>query len=363
MAIYRIGKIISMMRDALGITQEELVEIYDGSETEDEKERKKVLESYGKNIKNGKRYKDDKKNIICSTQVIRRIEKGTVNRVRMDIYHKIMIKIGALPERYYASILVTDYRAIAWEMAVHIHINRKEYDRAERILQRIEKVMVMDYPRNQQYLMERRATMAYRQRNLAPEEYIEILTKALKLTIPMFDQIDLAKWPLNENEIIILSGMANVYHFVKDREKELDLLLKLKKNIEEQYMDWAHYVIWHIGILERLSRFMSMIGKNDESINYCKIAVRECKEHNILGNVCNFLYDIVWNSEQNIVNKLLVQGNTFPHEEVQVTNERATRKRLLAQGYFLSLAQGSNFEAQRIKRLSEKCFPGEIKLL
>ena len=43
MGIYRIGKIISMMRDALGITQEELVEIYDGSETEDEKERKKVL--------------------------------------------------------------------------------------------------------------------------------------------------------------------------------------------------------------------------------------------------------------------------------------------------------------------------------
>ena len=43
MAIYRIGKIISMMRDALGITQEELVEIYDGSETEDEKERKKVI--------------------------------------------------------------------------------------------------------------------------------------------------------------------------------------------------------------------------------------------------------------------------------------------------------------------------------
>ena len=77
----------------------------------------------------------------------------------------------------------------------------------------------------------------------------------------------------------------------------------------------------------------------------------------------DFLYDIVWNSEQNIVNKLLVQGNTFPYEEVQVTNERATRKRLLAQGYFLSLAQGSNFEAQRIKRLSEKCFPGEIKLL
>ena len=48
---------------------------------------------------------------------------------------------------------------------------------------------------------------------------------------------------------------------------------------------------------------------------------------------------------------------------LSASNERATRKRLLAQGYFLSLAQGSNFEAQRIKRLSEKCFPGEIKLL
>ena len=363
MGIYRIGKIISMMRDALGITQEELVEIYDGSETEDEKERKKVLESYGKNIKNGKRYKDDKKNIICSTQVIRRIEKGTVNRVKMDIYHKIMIKIGALPERYYASILVTDYRAIAWEMAVHIHINRKEYDRAERILQRIEKVMVMDYPRNQQYLMERRATMAYRQRNLAPEEYIKILTEALKLTMPMFDRIDLAKWPLNENEVIILSGMANAYHLVKDSERELDLLLKLKKNIEEQYMDWANYVIWHMGILERLSRFMSIIGKNDESIIYCKVAIMESKEHNVLGNVCNFLYDIVWNREENMKNKIFVQENTIAYQKVQITNERANCKRLLAQGYFLSLAQGRNFETQRIKRLSEKCFPGEIKLL
>ncbi len=363
MAIYRIGKIISMMRDALGITQEELVEIYDGSETEDEKERKKVLESNGKNKKGGKRYEDDKKNIICSTQVIRRIEKGTVNKVKMDIYYKIMTKMGILPERYYASILATDYRAIAWEMAVHIHINRKEYDRAERILQRIEKVMVMDYPRNQQYLMERRATMAYRQRNLAPEEYIKILTKALKLTIPMFDQIDLAKWPLNENEIIILSGMANAYHLVKDSERELHLLLKLKKNIEEQYMDWAHYIVWHTHVLIGLSQLMCMIGKHNESLEYCMIGIKECKEHNILGGVYNFLYDIVWNSEQNIVNKLLVQGNTFPYEEVQVTNERATRKRLLAQGYFLSLAQGSNFEAQRIKRLSEKCFPGEIKLL
>ena len=85
-----------------------------GAKRRMKKKRKKVLESYGKNIKNGKRYKDDKKNIICSTQVIKRIEKGTVNRVKMDIYHKIMIKIGALPERYYASILVTDYRAIAW---------------------------------------------------------------------------------------------------------------------------------------------------------------------------------------------------------------------------------------------------------
>lgn len=361
MAVYRMGKVIFMIRNALGMTQEELVEIYDGNETEEERNRKKILDSTVKTTKEEKIQENGQKNVICSTQVLRRIEKGTVNRVKIDIFRKIMIKIGLLPERYYASLLVTDYRAMAWEVTVHIHINNEEYEKAESILQKMEKVMVTNYPRNQQYLMERRGTIAYRQRKISPEEYIEILRKALRFTIPMLDNIDIAKWPLNKNEVFILSGMVNAYRALKDKQKELELLLKLKDNLEERYMDWTSYVTWHTHMLIGLSQHMCLQDKYKESIQYCKIGIKECKKHNILGYVYNFLYDIVWCREQKIKKEILSREEISKEQELQIRKERAKYIKLLAQGYLLSLAQGNRKGAQRIKNLCERYYPGEVK--
>lgn len=73
MALYRLSDMVRMRREALGITQDKLIEIP------------------------GEAVKED--NIICSTDTLRRIEQGKVTRVKSDVFKKIMKRLHTLPER------------------------------------------------------------------------------------------------------------------------------------------------------------------------------------------------------------------------------------------------------------------------
>ena len=77
-------------------------------------------------------------------------------------------------------------------------------------------MMMPDYPRNQQYLMGQRATLAYKQGELAAEKYLEILWSALRLTVTRLDEVDIARWPFDRMEFEILFEIVNVYHTAKE---------------------------------------------------------------------------------------------------------------------------------------------------
>ena len=91
-------------------------------------------------------------------------------------------------------------------------MNRQEYEEAEKKLQKLGTLLVPGYPRNEQYLIERKARLAYKKRETEAQEYLEILYGALKYTIPKLDEIDIAEWPFNMNEFDILFDIVNAYH-------------------------------------------------------------------------------------------------------------------------------------------------------
>lgn len=83
-----------MRREALGMTQDELVQIYDGRAS-------------GPSVDMCAEAGREDGNEICSVQVLRRIENGGVKRVKIDVFRRLMMRMGLLPERIYASLLVT----------------------------------------------------------------------------------------------------------------------------------------------------------------------------------------------------------------------------------------------------------------
>ena len=317
MAVYRIGDIIRMKREALCITREKLCEMFGEG---------------------------------CEVQTLYRIETGKV-KVKQKVYRRLMECMGELPERSYASILVSDYRALNLKMAITIHLVHREYEQAEKKLNELEQFMDGAYVRNQQFLLEIQSKIADYKQQISIEGHLENLWKALRYTIPSLDKIELERWPYNQEEFDILIAMVGIYAQRKERDKEEQLLLQLKKNIEKRYMSEDYYVSRHTYCLDFLSQLMSIQKQHEKSIEYCEEGVEESKKQGILSCVQDLLYDLAWNKEKMIQKELLDK------------KERESCKRLLVQAYYLSVAQGIEHSSERIKELCERNYPGEIILL
>ena len=354
MAIYQLGKVIRMMREAQGMTQDQFVEWYD-------------VGVIGEKSLTEERINSDKinrRNEICSTQVLRRIENGTAKRIKKEVLYRLMEKLGLIPEHIYASILVTKFWGLNLKTDIYMCICNKEYERAERMLKKLKPMMVKEYPRNEQYLMESEAILAYRRKKIDAEEYVKVLFSALQQTVPMINEIDIAEWPFNWEEFFILFAIADAYRFVGEREKRLDLLLKLKENVEKKYMDRIYYVVWHTWCLAKLSRYMCTENRCEKSLEYCEIGIKECKEFRIVGKVHYLLYDNVWDKEQLMRKGLFIKEVICLEErELLIKKERVFCKKQLVQAYYLSKAQGDFINSERIKKLCEKNYPDEVKLI
>lgn len=355
MAVYRLGDMIRMRREALGMTQEELIQAY--NRKEEGQNRCPQL-----SVPRTAAHKE-KADEICSIQTLRRAENGGVARVKIGVYRRLMQKMGVLPERIYTSVLVTKSRALRLKTEIHAHINQGEYETAETKLEALEAMLVPGYPRNEQYRIAVRAKIAYKKKELGAEEYLAALQKALRFTVPMLDEIDIAKWPFNMNEFDILLETSNAYRSMKQLEKQKNFLLKLKKNVERGYMDGAHYVVWHMFTLVGLSQCMCIEAQHDKSQEYCQVGIEECRTHRILGSVYRFLYDVAWNRENQIRMNSGLKEEPTAEQESAIKKERVFCKKQLVQAYYLSVAQNDLHEAARIKLLYEHLYPNATKLL
>ena len=186
MAVYRIGNVIRMKREALGITREKLCEL------------------------SGE---------VCSVQTLYRIECGKV-KVKQEVYKTLMRCMNQLPERNYASIVVNNQASLNLKSEIQTHMFYKEYELAEQKLSELEKDMIPNYIRNKQYLLEKKATLQFQKQEITAEEYEEKLWEALRYTIPNVDNIKLEDWPYNEEEFEILIQIAHAYQNKRQQQRE-----------------------------------------------------------------------------------------------------------------------------------------------
>ena len=320
MAVYRIGDMLRMKREALGIAREKLCELSEEA---------------------------------CSPQTLYRMECGKV-KVKQELYRKLMECMGELPERNYASVLVSNYKALNLKTEIDVHLGFDEYEQAEKKLEELEQFLDSEYVRNKQYVLKIKSELAYYKEQISSEEHLENLWKALQYTIPSIEKIELENWPYNNEEFDIIWGIANIYSRNKQREQEEKVLLQLKESTEKKYIEEDYYVSRYTHCLVYLSQLMSIRNQHEMSMEYCRKGVEESKKQLILGSVHYLLYDLVWNTE-NLIQKGIIEKK-----------ERESCKGLLVQAYYLCQAQNVGHDvnvAERIKRLCERFYPDEITLL
>ena len=196
MSNYKVGDIIRLTRNSLGISQEEL--------------------SFG----------------ICSVQTLHRIENGKC-RVKKDTYKKLMERMGRNGERNFCSLYVDNFAVLDMKVKADTALSKFDYEKAEKYLKEL-KPWLKEAVINKQYVLLKESVINFRLNRISKEQYLKGLEEALGLTIPDYNELLDKVYPFMEEEITILVNISNAYKVHKNYEKSIRIMKMLLRRIHFQ---------------------------------------------------------------------------------------------------------------------------------
>ncbi len=299
MGRYRLGDIISMTRKSLSITQEQLCED------------------------------------ICSVETLSRIETGKQNPGR-DVYELLMERMGRIRDRAYSMLSVSDFKILEKMRQFEVCIQAYDYHRAEYILEEI-KQKVGGTNIDKQFISRAECLVDYRLNRISADEFLDKLKKAIQITIPRYEEISLANWPLTFNEVTLLLNIATAYSEKEEYRKAIDILEEVYTALRQSYIDNEQRAIINVVVLYSISKWYGLIGEPQRAIETSSEGIDISKEFKI-GNVLpHLIYNYVWNKKQ-----LIDKGELPPENKRECIS-------YLKQAYYIAYAMQQSYMEQFIK--------------
>lgn len=201
MGEYSIGQFIYRSRKALGLTQEELCEGEDGY-------------------------------MCCSVETLSRVERGK-QRPNYRTIRELMQHLGK-ETCFCGSYLKTEeYQVLELDREFRRMLVINDYGRAEELLEELESHLSQRFATNRQYLLYNHALLDRLLGRITAEEALELMEKALSLTLPSYGTELFRFEVLIPQEIVMVCNIADNYGNMGNVDKALELLEILKFILED----------------------------------------------------------------------------------------------------------------------------------
>ena len=168
---------------------------------------------------------------ICEPITLSRIENGkqTPSRVRINA---ILQRLDLPDDRYYALLTKNELEIEALEKEI---VACNATGRAEEGFKQIEKLKAFaeGEPLIQQFIIRSRLLLEQMEKRYTEQEEIEILTQAIRLTVPDFNTEEIEKKLYTRDEIKIINQIANAYSCAGNQKKAADIFYQLLKYIRK----------------------------------------------------------------------------------------------------------------------------------
>lgn len=266
MGEYNIGQFIYRSRKAVGLTQEELCRNVNGI-------------------------------ICCSVETLSRIERGK-QRPNYRTMRDIMRRLGK--ENCFCTpyLKTTDYRVLELNRELKRILTLNDYNKAEELLAELEGELSLQYVTNRQYLVRIHATLDERQGRITAEEELEMLERALKMTVHSYGTKSFSYEILLPEEVVTVCNIADSYGRIGNIEKALSLL----HTITEMLNDMTLQINYPAGIYEMVNRnrikWIGEKGLYREAIEECDRAIADCLKRNILNTLPSLYYARAYNMQK-----------------------------------------------------------------
>jgi len=209
---------------------------------------------------------------LCTKSTIHKLENKAIPLDKVYLLEAIMQRLGRHIDYYFETFIPEEVfkdKQMRDEIS-SLLINRK-YKEAEGLLEKLAaRKKFTDNNINMQFVEAARARL-YGRKNKSSPEHMDMLKKALSITLKDFDIRDTARTRLTNREIIILNQIANrlcLSGVTHDMREGLRLYQDIIESMDIYYVDEREKMRMYVALLTNYSTFLGRSKRYEESIEF-----------------------------------------------------------------------------------------------
>lgn len=226
---------------------------------------------------------------ICEPITISRMENGK----QMPSYSRIRVllqRLGLPDERFYALLSKHELEIKTLEDEIRADVIRFERASPEdrpRIqaagLQKLEELEKLSEPDDRiihQYIIGKRVTLGKPDGPYCPEERLELLMEALRLTVPNLDLEELNLGLYSMEETTLLNQIAITYSQIGQPKKSVDIYRQLLKYVQKHYSyGMSRYAGKFTLVACNYTHELFKVGRYDDALEVAELGRKACVEY------------------------------------------------------------------------------------
>ena len=169
-----------------------------------------------------------------SPDMISKFEHGKRSPNKTN-YPKLMKALGLEWDRYSTALICEDFKILEIIQDIGIHMEKEEFEEAEKKLQAIKSKIDDQYRRNRRVIRNKQLYIDLGFKRISPEEGISQAKEFLKETYPFFD-MEINRPPLSD-EVNLLNQIGVCYDYMGRRKDIAWMYKKLVNIIDDSYVD------------------------------------------------------------------------------------------------------------------------------
>lgn len=313
MANYKVGDIIRLSRNFIGMSQEELA------------------------FRAG-----------LATETISRIESGK-HKISTETYKKIMSALNRFSERSFTICSRSDMEIIEEKKLLEEAEVKYELDDVEYYLSHI-KEQIGDNEIDRQYVRRIEAILNYYDKK-DTKAFIEDVKQTLCITIKdwKYEIYKGKKYPYTEQELLILMNLADAYGKDGQCEKSEEISEMILEYLDDGYISSGEIENFKLTVKRNLTITYQKMGRYEESLKLLQQILNEATALKYGSKITVTLLDIAWNMAK--LNEI--------HEDGRFSSESIKDK--LAQAYYVASARNDNCIKILAKEFYKELFNVNIK--
>lgn len=254
---------------------------------------------------------------ICSEKTLRRLENNQLKTQRaivLDLFDRL-----GLAAEYCRTELITDsLEAIECMDELRTCIRNWECDRADELIQRIEKLVSMEHPSNRQVILHYQTINRLHQGAVTNEEFCHGLIKTLECTLLLKAAMSSGEKYITNEETLCIQNIASHSNGTKERKQRyLDVLCERYRFYEENGIVASFINMYEI-VMEYVMSELGNMGEYDQSDKISRIVLKECLHSRRIYGIYKSIYNIWWNNKQQQKEGILLKNRCNQQTDLRI---------------------------------------------